>query len=130
MDTLSVKAGATITIGAPANPLPSNTIDSIARVLASHHEVTEAHLPQVFIRDAMQESAQVLVLFVKSGSDIPYIVRAIADDISRVIPKDEQLDIWPISPDDDIATVIRKAGCLIFGGKHARPWWAFWKGAA
>ena len=121
---LSIKKGARILIGAPANPMPRAKSDAIAELIASIGGIAEAHLPQCFIA-GMEQASQVLVIVIDAGSDQNAIVRSIGEGLARIFPSGESLDFLPLAPSDPLMQNVREAGCLIYA-KTRRSWWKFW----
>jgi hypothetical protein len=126
MRQLSIVAGAKMLIGTPAKPMPRERSEAIARLVSSIAGVSEAHLPQCFAVGAMESPAQILVLAIDPAADQQLVLASIDEGLSRIIPENEHLDVWPLSPENPMLNSVRPAGCQIFATGYKRPWWRFW----
>jgi hypothetical protein len=93
-------------------------VAAIGRLVDGTPEIIEAHLPQVFVRDAMQAPAQVLVI-VTVDRDLPRALDKIGAGLTRILPSGRSLDVWPLSPMDKLLPMVRGAGCGV--GQRHRP---------
>jgi hypothetical protein len=123
MSERTVKAGATMFFGAPANPMPEIIADAISQVVAQVPGIVEAHLPQCFI-EGDHEARQVLVIGVQSRGEIPQIAQALMGKLQLVFPPAEFIDILPFES-GAVPAAIRQAGCRIFA-RERKAWWKIW----
>jgi hypothetical protein len=92
-------------------------VAAIGRLVDGTPEVIEAHLPQVFVRDAMQDPAQVLVIVTVDGN-VQRALDKVGAGLGRILPSGRSLDVWPMSPTDKLLPMVRGAGCRVGQGRQ------------
>ena|ERR1039457_6849841 len=105
----------------------------IAEILRSAGEILEAHLPQFYVPDTMQQAAQVLVVVIPGTADTDSVLTRIRAGLVPLIPACHHLDIWPLRPGSNLLAAVRATGCDIESfltdvGPEASPrpakkWW-------
>ena len=123
MSERKLKAGTSMLCGKPAEPMPRIMADAISQVVAQEPGIVEAHLPQCFI-EGDQEARQVLVIGVRSRSEIPRIAQALMGKLQLVFPPGQFIDILPFES-GGVPGGVRQAGCQIFAGEK-KAWWKIW----
>ena len=113
-------------LGAPSAPMPRERSDALARLASSTGGILEAHLPQVFAMGVMQAPAQVLVVCIDPSVDQEQVLGAVGDGLSKILPPDFHLDVWPLSPSSELLADVRAVGCMIAESSRKRPWWRWW----
>ena len=93
-------------------------VAAISRVVDGTPEIIEAHLPQVFVRDAMKDPAQVLVI-VTVDKDVQRALDKVGAGLGRILPSGRSLDVWPLSPTDKLLPTVRGTGCRV--GHRPKP---------
>jgi len=135
MEQQKVSAGSNILVGAPARPMDETIVKSLSELMAQTAGVIEAHLPQVFIPDTMEEPAQVLIVVIDPAVSVDKVMQNVGGGLSRILPAGIHLDIMPMNPQHELFSPVREAGCQIFGSqqplqKHSgptdKPWWKIW----
>jgi hypothetical protein len=121
IDELTVKAGANVLIGAPANPIAGDARAAIGAAVARLNGVREAHLPQVFLPGVTEGPAQVLVLVLARSASVEMIMGTLGPQPHAIVPKGMYLDVWPLPRDHELLPAIRGAGCQLYA-EPARPW--------
>jgi hypothetical protein len=111
-------AGSNVFLGRPAKPMEPEIAAAIGTLVASIPEITEAHLPQVFVPGAMEHPAQVLVIVVMDA-DSSRALETLRPGLGRILPAGRALDVWPISPAHQLLPTVRAAGCAV-GSRPAR----------
>ena len=106
-----------VLIGQPTKP-DRALARSVAGFLAAFPEVQEAHLPQCFAPDKMTRPAQVLVVVFSGPQDAQEVMPRLREDVARLIPRGEFLDIWPITTPGGFLESVRGTRCRI---SSARP---------
>jgi hypothetical protein len=128
MSERNLKAGTTISFGAPAKPMPQARCDAIAQVVSQVPGIAEAHLPQCFI-ESDSAARQVLVIAVPNSRDIPQIAQALMAKLQTIFAEGEFIDILPFTPGAAMMEGVRRAGCQIFAVEKTadkKPWWKIW----
>ena len=133
MQPMNVPSGAQIMLGAPAQPMPQALSEAIGHTVAQVAGILEAHLPQCYVADVMQQPAQILVLVLRSPNDAEHVLQQIGERLRACLPEGATLDLWPIDPAHPILNEVRGADCQIYAsttGNQAgrKPWWKFWAG--
>ena len=82
-------------MGAPAKPIEPEILAAISSLVDGTPEIIEAHLPQVFVRDAMQAPGQVLVI-VTVERDVERALDKVGAGLGRILPSGRSLDVWPL----------------------------------
>ena len=113
MDKLSIPAGTPLLIGAPARPMDSRISARRGALTASIDGIVEAHLPQMFAVNVMEEPAQVLVLLLRPDADVDEVLEQLGIGLSSVLPEGVHLDVWPIQTNHSMADDVRRAGCIV-----------------
>jgi hypothetical protein len=111
---LKIPAGAKIFLGAPARPMDSALLSSVAQVVAAIPDVLEAHIPQCYVPGITDTATQVLVIVLASPKALEPAVKEVALRVGRLLAPGGRLDIWPLLPDSSILGAVRNAGCRIF----------------
>jgi hypothetical protein len=93
-------------------------VAAIGNLVDGASEIVEAHLPQVFVRGAMQAPAQVLVIVTVDG-DLQRALDKVGVGLGRILPSGRNMDVWPLSPMDKLLPAVRGAGCRV--GQRPRP---------
>jgi hypothetical protein len=125
MRQLSIPAGAQMLIGAPSKPMSRERSDAISRLVSSIEGIVEAHLPQCFAV-GMEKPGQILVVAIDPATDQRSVLKYLDDGLSRIIPPNEYLDVWPLAPNNELLNKVRPAACQIASAVQRRPWWKFW----
>lgn len=112
MQQLRVPAGSQVFLGAPAVPMEPEIVAALGGLVDSAPEVIEAHLPQAFVPGAMSAPAQVLVI-VTEDSDRQLALSKIGPGLGRILPDGRPIDVWPLSPSDQLLPTVRGANCRI-----------------
>ena len=118
MQRIRVSAGSEVFLGAPAQPMDPEIVAAISRIVDGTPEIIEAHLPQVFVSDAMKVPAQVLVI-VTADKDVQRALDKVGSGLGRILPSGRSLDVWPLSPMDKLLPTVRAAGCRV--GQRPQP---------
>jgi hypothetical protein len=113
MQKLNIPTGSAILIGAPAKPMDIALSVAIGKLTDSIEGIFEAHLPQIFAVDVMEESAQVLVVVLRQGADLKLVTEQLGSGLSEILPEGMHLDVWPIPVGDTMVDDVRRTGCLI-----------------
>ena len=131
-EKIHVRSGTELMIGAPANPMPEEISDAIAQLVAQIDGVQEAHLPQCYVPDMMEQPGQILILAIAPKADVRAAMEHIGQGLRGVLSEGEPLDIWPLQPPNPLLDEVRKADCQIYGRRATataatiKPWWKFW----
>jgi len=112
MQPIRVSAGSEVFMGAPAKPMEPEILAAISSLVNGTPEIIEAHLPQVFVRDAMQAPGQVLVI-VTVDRDVERALAKVGAGLGRILPSGRSLDVWPLSPRDKLLPMVRGTGCRV-----------------
>ena len=112
MHQLRVLAGSEVFLGAPAVPMEPETFAALGDLVDNTPEVIEAHLPQAFVRSTMSTPMQVLVI-VTEESDRHVALRKLGLGLGRILPDGRPIDVWPLSPSDQLLPAVRGANCRI-----------------
>ena len=118
MQQIRISAGSQVFLGVPAKPMEPEIVAAISKLVGGTPEIIEAHLPQVFVSDAMQAPAQVLVI-VTVERDVQRALDRIGAGLGRILPTGRSLDVWPLSPTDKLLPTVRGAGCRV--GQRPQP---------
>lgn len=102
-------------MGAPAKPMEPEIRAAISSLVDGIPEIIEAHLPQVFVRDAMQAPGQVLVI-VTGDRDVERVLAKVGAGLGRILPSGRSLDVWPLRPTDKLLPMVRGTGCRVGQG--------------
>ena len=105
-------------MGAPAQRMEPEIVAAISRLVDDTPEIIEAHLPQVFVRGAMQVPALVLVI-VTVDRDVQRALDKVGAGLGRILPSGGSMDVWPLTPADKLLSMVRGAGCRV--GLGPRP---------
>src|SRR4029079_8048982 len=106
MQPIRVSAGSQVFMGAPAKPMEPEILAGITSLVVGTPEIIEAHLPQVFVSDAMQAPGQVLVIVI-SDRDAERVLAELGAGLARILPSGRSLDVWPLSPTDKLLPMVR-----------------------
>src|SRR5258705_9506756 len=112
MQLIRVSAGSQVFLGAPAAPMEPEIVAAISRLVDGIPEIIEAHLPQVFVSDAIQAPAQVLVI-VTVDRDVQRALDKVGAGLGRILPSGHTIDVWPLSPMDTLLPTVRGTGCRV-----------------
>ena len=112
MQPIRVSAGSQVFMGAPAKPMEPEILAAISSLVADTSEIIEAHLPQVFVSDAMEAPGQVLVI-VTGDRDVERVLAKVGAGLARILPSGRSLDVWPLSPTDKLLPMVRGTGCRV-----------------
>lgn len=130
MKVLEVPANSRIFLGLPAQPLPRPMVDRIADALYVLDGVEQVHLPQCFALGVTESPALVAVVVVGANTSLKRIGKQAKKALSKLLPPDQTLDVWPISFDSAFATAVQQVGCLVERDpfclpafRKPRPWW-------
>ncbi|MFM7738031.1 MAG: enhanced serine sensitivity protein SseB C-terminal domain-containing protein [Planctomycetota bacterium] len=126
MKRLAVPSGTKMLLGAPSKPMPRERSEALAQLASTTSGILEAHLPQMFAIGVMQEPAQVLVVCIAHSADQELVLSAIGHGLSKILPPDFHLDVWPVAPGSDMLADVRGVGCMIAQNSRKRPWWKLW----
>ena len=118
MQQIRVPAGSEVFLGAPSEPMEPEIVAAISRLVDGAPEIIEAHLPQVFVSDAMEAPAQVLVI-VTVDRDVQRALGKVRAGLGRILGSGRSLDVWPLSPMDKLLPTVRGAGCRV--GQRPQP---------
>ena len=99
-------------MGAPAKPMEPEIVAAISSLVDGTPEIIEAHLPQVFVREAMQAPGQVLVI-VTADRDVERALAKVGAGLGRILPSGRSLDVWPLSARDKLLLMVRGTGCRV-----------------
>jgi len=99
-------------MGAPAKPMEPEILAAISSLVDGIPEIIEAHLPQVFVSDAMEAPGQVLVI-VTGDRDVERALAKVGSGLGRILPSGRSLDVWPLSPRDKLLPMVRGTGCPV-----------------
>jgi|SRR5215831_6932351 len=129
-----IPAGVQAYFGAPAKPMDRGLVSAIAELVNSMPEIFEAHLPQCYVAETMQQPAQVLVVVLAAEVDVKHLLKSLQESIGSLTLPGGHLDIWPLPPSSNMLAAIREAGCSlkpvssIESEIHTRPrkWWELW----
>ena len=113
MKELKIPAGSAMFIGAPARPMDQRISIEIGKLTDSIDGIFEAHLPQLFVPEVMEEPAQVLVVILRQNANLKEIADELGSGLSRVLPEGAHLDLWPIPLGHQMVDDVRRTGCLI-----------------
>jgi hypothetical protein len=113
MHELKIPAGSSILIGAPARPMDQRVSIEIGKLIDSIDGIFEAHLPQMFVPEVMDQPAQVLVFVLRQDANLRDIIGKLGPGLSRILPEGVHLDVWPIPLGHQMVDDIRRTGCLI-----------------
>jgi len=113
MQRLSIPAGTPLLIGAPARPMEGHISAGIGALTASIDGIVEAHLPQMFAVNVMEEPAQVLVLLLRPDAEVDEVIEQLGAALSGILPDGVHLDVWPIQTNHSMADDVRRAGCMV-----------------
>ena len=108
-----VPAGTPVYVGAPANPMSLEYSTLIGAAASRTRGILEAHLPQCFAPPALAEPEQVLVVLVNPGPEANQILDALALELSRALPKDFKLAMWPMTEQSAVLPTVREANCRV-----------------
>jgi hypothetical protein len=120
METFRIPAGSTVYVGKPANPLSQSVEQGMSRGLSALDGITEAHLPMCYVQGVMPLAAQVLVIVVDPAADLGALMVKAGEVVRHNLEKGKQLDIWPLGPRDSMLTMVRNAGCKLFGKQPSK----------
>jgi len=110
-------------------------VKSIAELLGSADEVLEAHLPQCYVPDTMQQPAQILVVVLRDTADSDSVLTRIREGLANLIVPGHYLDVWPLPANSSMLAAVRAAGCDIESLlmdretetlRLAKKWWKLW----
>jgi hypothetical protein len=110
---MEIPAGVGVYIGGPAKAIDPSLVKSLRDLVASCPDVSEAHIPHVWVQHYMAQPAQVLVLVVEDAHRSESIKRQIGEDLRRALPAGTHLDFWVLSPDNSLLPAIRGTGCRL-----------------
>ena len=121
---LSVPRGSQVFLGAPANPMDENLSAAIAGAVEDIVSVSEAHLPQAYVKGVIDPPAQVLVVVVEREDNLDSALAETDRAIKSILPADHHLDVLPLLPDNDLLQSVRAAECVIKSpSKQGRKLW-------
>jgi hypothetical protein len=80
-----IPAGSSVIIGAPAQPMPPATINSIAEAVARTGGVLEAHMPLCLVEGVMAAPSQVLFILLANPSSCDVVVTKLRNPIGEVL---------------------------------------------
>ncbi len=112
MHQLRVPAGSEVFLGAPRVPMEPEIVTALGGLVDSTPEVIEAHLPQAFVPGTMSSPMQVLVI-VTEESDRHVALAKLGTGLGRILPDGRPIDVWPLSPGDQLLPAVRGANCRI-----------------
>jgi hypothetical protein len=117
-------------IGQPTKP-DRPLARSLARLLAAFPDVQEAHFPQCFAPGKMTRPAQVLMVVFSRPQGALGAMSRIREDVARLIPRGEFLDMWPITTPGGFLESVRGARCRILrrarsGKAVTEDPWSLW----
>ena len=118
MQPIRVSAGAQVFMGAPAKPMEPEILAAISSLVADTSEIIEAHLPQVFVSDAMEAPGQVLVI-VTVDKDVQRAIDKVGARLGRILPSGRGMDVWPLNPTDKLLPMVQGVGCRV--GQRPQP---------
>jgi hypothetical protein len=110
---MNIPAGTALFIGAPARPMDNRISIAIGRLIDSIKGVAEAHLPQMFAVNVMEEPAQVLVLLLHRNANAEQVARELELGLPQILPEGAHLDVWPMPINHPMADDVRRTGCMI-----------------
>ena len=113
MQEINIPSGTALMIGAPAHPMDENISMTIGKLTDSIDGILEAHLPQMFAVNVMEEPAQVLVIVLREHADINRVTEQLGLGLTEILPKGLHLDVWPIPIGHLMLDDVRRTGCLI-----------------
>jgi hypothetical protein len=123
---LQIPAGTTLRFGAPAHPMAAEIVTQLAELVAGVAGIVEAHLPMCEMVGSGEPPRQVLVLCFDGTAPVEPAVRAVGEGLTRILPPETYLDIWPLEQGHELLAIVRKAACEIHSTAKPRPWWRFW----
>jgi hypothetical protein len=91
MKAIEIPQGASIYLGAPANPMPKAHSDAITDMVSKMPEIEEAHLPQCYLPGVVDPPTQILVILAQPGSDTQAVLQALARGVFDALPKGTHL---------------------------------------
>lgn len=113
-EIISVPGETKVLIAAPAQPMSKETSDALGNMLANFPTILEAHLPYCFIPNCMEVPSQILIMVLKSGTNVNAISGPIGGRLLDILPSDGKLLILPLYQDSPLVELIRRVGFLIF----------------
>jgi hypothetical protein len=123
---LQIPAGTTLRFGAPAQPMAAEIVAQLAAHIAGVAGIAEAHMPMCEMVGSGEPPRQVLVLCCDGTAPVEAAVRAAGEGLTRILPPETYLDIWPLAQGHELLAIVRKTGCQIHPPAPPRPWWRFW----
>ena len=113
MKPLRIPAGTKILIGRPAHPLSEDITSAIKQVIAALPGIQECHLSQIFVQGEMEVPTQALVLVIGANLALEGISKSVCIQLTKVLPKETQLDILPMETGNLLLLAVRKTNCQI-----------------
>lgn len=111
------RAGAStrLLIGAPVRPMPSSIQENLRTVLRGCQECLFAYTPLVYIAGRVDPPAQVLYVVFRDDARVRRddLMRSLADQVHRIMPKGEFIDVLPAFADDRLLRAVILSGCVL-----------------
>ena len=124
MSQFAIPLGTTVYWGAAAKPMAEQRSRAVTQLVADTPGIAEAFLPQCYAPGFVDPPAQVLVITLTPGAELPSVMHALEVGISPIFPPGEHLDILPQVERGTLQT-IRQYDTQIYGSAitESRPWW-------
>jgi hypothetical protein len=111
---LNIPAGASVFLGAPAHPMPDNSIKLLKDIVSQEEAIVEAHIPLCYIPSVMEIPSQTLFVMFQTPEDVAKTVMSLCENVYNTFPSGESIEIIPLSITDRLVPNIRAASCKLF----------------
>jgi len=102
-----------ILIGKPTVQPDETFLALLRQIVDRASGCVEAHLPQVFVVGAMPAPRLALVVVIDPAQDPQLIAEQLNGDVAATLPTGASLDVWVLTPSDDLLPAARNARSAI-----------------
>ena len=120
MRPFEIPEGTPVMLGAPAKPMDPSISDALGELTSAIEGIVEAHLPQCFVPGVMKKPAQIFVVVIDQMVEPKIIFEQISQGLSRILPSDQFLDVWPMDKENALLGNVRAADCQV-ASSFAQP---------
>ena len=113
-EVVRIPKGTRVYLGAPANPMPEEVVQTIIDSVSTDPNIVEAHLPQCFVADLMKTPGQVLFLVLASKRLESATISSITERLNKAPLSHGSIDIFPLDVSHELYGSVRNSGCQIY----------------
>lgn len=103
---ISLQPGEEIYVGEPQVPISDLVMRQLREVMFKFPEISEMHLPQVYIPGLSNDAKQVLVF--TTNANLEKVSERVINELNLKFSDGFSIDIWPLNSNNSILNAIRK----------------------